>query len=572
MNNPVHHNVKQGESDWHALRDTHFTASESSAMMGDSEYTTRTDLLNRKASGVAEAIDAATAARFRAGHEAEAAARPIAERIVGEELYPATVTLQYEELPLLASCDGLTLLGEIAWEHKLWNESDAVSVRQGIVPRKHIWQLEQQLLVTGAVRTLFMLSDGTEDRCVYCWYEPQPGLFEKLIAGWRQFAVDLADYEPTVIVEPPMPATPDDLPLLELDIVGSVRDTNLGTWQQVVAARIAGINTDLQTDQDFADAEGMVKFLKVGEQDIVKAKAAAIAQTKSIDELFQAVDRLKDQMREKRLELEKLVKARKNEIRFEIAAAALGQVMAHAANIAEGFDRRLRAPDVLESKFRQDCIEAMKGKRNVAALHDAASATATQWKLDLTAKAQLMTINIRHFDDLIEDEAQAMLFPDVGSLVHKDLQDFEATVKARIADAKAAEQAKREAAEKAEAARREQEAATAAAQANAKPATAETSPTVSAPANDPAPAPETVETPTYPAPSEPEDAGDLSAGEIALDVADVGVRLGESGIEVAIREGNGDLIVVPLTIEQATQVRDQLTRKIREERKAQEAA
>lgn len=103
------HNVKQGSDAWHAMRAQHFTASEAPAMMGGSRWQSRSELLRQKATGSAPDVDADTQRRFDAGHAAEAAARPLAEAIIGDDLYPVTCTDDVDGLALLASLDGMTM-------------------------------------------------------------------------------------------------------------------------------------------------------------------------------------------------------------------------------------------------------------------------------------------------------------------------------------------------------------------------------------------------------------------------------------------------------------------------------
>ena len=116
------HNLTQGSPEWLAFRASHCTASDAAAMLGISPYKTREALLQEKATGIRPEVDAATQRRFDEGHRLEALARPLAEKIIGEELYP--VTGSSDEYPrLAASFDGLTLLGDTAWEHKTLNAS-----------------------------------------------------------------------------------------------------------------------------------------------------------------------------------------------------------------------------------------------------------------------------------------------------------------------------------------------------------------------------------------------------------------------------------------------------------------
>jgi predicted phage-related endonuclease len=115
-------------------------------MMGASKYQTRFDLLKRKATGVAEEIEPAKQALFDRGHEAERVARPIVEAMIGEELFPATVTAEVFGLPLLASMDGITMMEEIIWETKLLNQPLKKAVEQGELDLHYAYQLEQSFL------------------------------------------------------------------------------------------------------------------------------------------------------------------------------------------------------------------------------------------------------------------------------------------------------------------------------------------------------------------------------------------------------------------------------------------
>ena len=71
------HNLQQGSPEWHAFRAEHFGASEAAAMLGLSKYTSRTELLRQKSTGISKEVDANTQAIFDRGHATEALARPI---------------------------------------------------------------------------------------------------------------------------------------------------------------------------------------------------------------------------------------------------------------------------------------------------------------------------------------------------------------------------------------------------------------------------------------------------------------------------------------------------------------
>ena len=173
------HNVAQGSAEWHALRAKHFTASEAPAMMGASKYQTRTDLLTMKKTGITPEVTQAQQYIFDKGHATEALARPLVEVMIGEELYPVVGT----DGNLLASMDGATMLGETLFEHKLWNESLVAQVKAGELDPHYYWQLEQQLLVSGAERVIFVCSDGTAENFVHMEYRPVAGRAAQLVEG-----------------------------------------------------------------------------------------------------------------------------------------------------------------------------------------------------------------------------------------------------------------------------------------------------------------------------------------------------------------------------------------------------
>lgn len=98
-------NLIQGTPEWHEHRARHFNASDAPAMMGNSKYKTRTELLKERKTGISKDVDSATQRRFDDGHKFEALARRIAEEFIGDDLYPATGVRG----KLSASFDGATL-------------------------------------------------------------------------------------------------------------------------------------------------------------------------------------------------------------------------------------------------------------------------------------------------------------------------------------------------------------------------------------------------------------------------------------------------------------------------------
>ncbi len=328
--------LTQGSIEWSAARAKHFCASEAAAAMGVSKYTTRSELLHQKATGLTEEVSPAKQRIFDAGHEAEAKARAIAESIAGKEFFPVVATMEVDGLPLLASFDGIDMMEDIIWENKLLNSSLVEQVQCAEL-EPHYWaQLEHQLLVSGAKRALFTTSDGTPQGTHHAWYESDTERRAQVIAAWKQFAADLAAYVPPEVTVKPTGRTPDNLPALRIELTGQVTTSNLSEYKDHALAVFAGINKDLQTDQDFADAEKTVKWCADIEERLAAAKQHALSQTQSIDQLFSTIDEISAEARRVRLDLDKLVKAQKESIRSEIVLTASAKLKAHIAELNAG--------------------------------------------------------------------------------------------------------------------------------------------------------------------------------------------------------------------------------------------
>ncbi|WP_271043390.1 YqaJ viral recombinase family protein [Pseudomonas sp. VB3] len=427
------HNVAQGSAEWHALRAKHFTASEAPAMKGTSKYQTRTDLLTLKKTGITPEVTPSQQYIFDKGHATEASARPLVEAMIGEELYPVVGTLGN----LLASMDGATMLGETLFEHKLWNESLAAQVKAGELDPHYYWQLEQQLLVSGAERVIFVCSDGTAENFVSMEYRPVAGRAEQLVEGWKQFEADLAAHEvadaPSIVVG----KAPDELPALRIELTGMVTASNLKVFEQSALAVIDSVKTTLSTDQDFADAKKAVKWCSDVEEAVAAAKKQALSQTQSIEELFSSLDRVSAHARETRLKVDKLVKAQELVVKTSIKQKAEQALLDHIVAINKTLDR-VALPSV-----HADFAGAMKNKRTIASLQDAVDTELARAKIDASQAADSIRLNLKSIDELAAD--YAFLFSDVQQLVVKANDDLVTLIKFRVSEHKKSEQEKADA-------------------------------------------------------------------------------------------------------------------------------
>lgn len=418
-------NVQQGSAEWHALRAKHFTASEAPVMMAASSKMRRDELLNMKATGTEREISNWVQTNlFDKGHQQEATARIIVESMIGEDLYPATAVDDY----LLASFDGMTMMEDTLFEHKMWNASLAEAVRQQELPPEYYWQLEQQLLVSGADRVIFVCSDGTEENFASMEYTPVPGRADALIAGWHQFKQDLEGFEPNAVKESPQGKSIMRLPALMVEIEGAVKQSNLTVYQGKALAFIESINTTLVTDQDFADAEETVKFCDKAESELDLIKQQALSQTVEIDELFRTIDTLREAMRAKRLELTRLVKSRKDELRAEIISKAKTALNEHisALNVQLGAVRLPIIP--------ADFVSAIKGKKTLTSLQGAANDELARAKIEANQICDKYQANLKLFD--VIEPAFKPLFADINQLIGNDSEHLKLLIEQRISNQK----------------------------------------------------------------------------------------------------------------------------------------
>lgn len=427
------HNVAQGSAEWLALRAQYRTASEAPAMMGASKYQTRTELLAAKKTGITPDVTPSQQFIFDKGHATEAMARPLAEALIGEELYPIVAT----EGNLLASMDGATMLGETLFEHKLWNESVVAQVKAGDLAPHYYWQLEQQLLVSGAERVIFVCSDGTPENFVHMEYRPVAGRAAQLIEGWKQFEADLANFEmadaPSIVVG----KAPDELPALRIELTGMVTASNLKVFEDSALAVIDSVKTTLSTDQDFADAKKAVKWCGDVEEAVSVAKKQALSQTQSIDELFSSLDRISAHARETRLKVDKLVKAQELLVKTTIKQKAELALADHIAAINKTLGK-VTLPHVVS-----DFAGAMKNKRTIASLQDAVDTELARAKIDASQAADSIRLNLTSLAELAVDHA--FLFSDVQQLATKANDDLVTLIKFRISEHQKAEKEKADA-------------------------------------------------------------------------------------------------------------------------------
>jgi len=460
----------QGSPEWHAHRRAHWNASDAPAMMGASPYKTRAQLLRELATGIVPEVDAVTQARFDAGHRFEALARPLAEKIVGEDLYPCVGT--YGKWS--ASFDGLTLTGEVAWEHKSVNAELRELIRRAEegepihadhLPEHYQIQMDHQALVSGARSVLFMATRWEGDELAeqfWCWYSPNAERQMRIAAGWEQFERDLAAYVPEQTEAKLIAAPVEGFGVLALRVEGRVLASNLDAFRAGADAFLARLPkpAELQTDQDFADADAAVKACAEAEDRIKAAKALALAQMADVDAVLRTADSIAETIRAARLALDRAVFTEKDRRKSALVSAGVDAVRAHYAEINATLGEHAIAPP---ATLASEIGGAIKGLKTLASMRDKIDAAVAAAKIDASQRTE----RVRQCVAVMAGHAEySHLF--VGDRVmlcrDKSPEDLRNMVTARIADHQRREEQRiREAEERVRqqveaAAKREQEA------------------------------------------------------------------------------------------------------------------
>ena len=432
------HKIIQGTPKWHEFRAQHLNASDAPAMMGESPYKTRDALLREKAAGIIAEVSSETQRRFDDGHRFEALARPLAEKIIGEELYPVVGS----NGKFAASFDGMTMLGEVIFEHKTLNAALAAIDPDEQLPLYYRIQMEHQLMVSGAEKCLFMASKwDAADQLIggsHRWHSPDLALRQRIVDGWAQFERDLVGYALPEAKPEAVGRAPDALPALCIELTGQVTTSNLAEFRAHAREVLAGIKRDgFQTDEDFANADKTAKWCADVESRLDAAKQHALAQTTSIDELFRTLDAIKEDTRQVRLGLEKTVKARKEAVKMERIAKAKSDFAAHVAALQS------EIADVRLTVLAPDFGVAIKGLKTLTSVDNAIGVAMANAKI----YADQQAADVREKLGWLGENAaeHRALLADLQQLIAKPLDDFKLAVTTRIDAHRRAEEARLEA-------------------------------------------------------------------------------------------------------------------------------
>ncbi|WP_127471927.1 YqaJ viral recombinase family protein [Thiomicrorhabdus aquaedulcis] len=322
-------NLVQGSLEWLEFRKNHYPASEAPSMMGESKFEPLKpeDLALIRLGLKAVVVSDYQQTIFDNGHETEECARPLVAMLINEPLANTTCRMNVPSLSMMlsASLDGITFDGDTLFEHKQWNESLAEDVRNKSLTPAYTWQLEQQLLVSGAKKVIFVTSDAFKlpaedleqfrDSLVtfseeqideagvrfhyaanhfeYMEYTPQPGKAQELIKGWENFEQTVAE----VLVDNDVWASLADEYLAakkELDVLMAQKDAIESRMEPFKKALInsaksagsikmigSGVEVSRMTRKGGLDEKSLLQFMSAEELDSCRKAESSSWQVKA---------------------------------------------------------------------------------------------------------------------------------------------------------------------------------------------------------------------------------------------------------------------------------------------------
>lgn len=433
-------NLKPNTPEWLEERLNHFTASEAPAMMNQSKFMSRNQLLDLKKGWQSNPNSSFKEQLFQDGHDYEDAARRIIEIDILSELLPLIGSRNIQKMELLASFDGINIERKQQWEHKGYNETLAENVRNSRLEPHYYWQLEHQMLVSGFESCMFTVSDGTIDKMVSMHYKSVPERRLEIIAGWKQFESDLENHQLEAKQEATVPTVIKALPVIEWEINGTEISSNIANCLDIIIDR-SRLEMDrvLETDQDFTDKDTLNKATKKARADLKDLVQKVQSKFVSYSEFAVVAKDIDIVLQKMQSHGERQVKEAKEAKKNNIIKIGRAKLVAKVMLINNEIEPIL-LPNLMDCDL--DFSSAIKGKRTIESIQNAVDSVNAEFNIKADKAANKVKENLLTLRELAGD--YKFLFSDTNQLVTKDNEDLIAVIKTRIADHEESEKEKAE--------------------------------------------------------------------------------------------------------------------------------
>lgn len=177
----------QGTLKWLDARYDKLTASQAPILFDLSPYSTRLQLFEEKIMRT-EKSEKGKELLFQRGHDAEAKGRLWVKEKMNIDFKP-TVVVSTEVPDLLASLDGFEEKEGIIFEAKYMGRENFEKVKKGKVPPHHEYQVQAQLLATGANKCVYFAMDGSDAALIDIY--PDKTVMDQLAPEITKFMADV---------------------------------------------------------------------------------------------------------------------------------------------------------------------------------------------------------------------------------------------------------------------------------------------------------------------------------------------------------------------------------------------
>jgi putative phage-type endonuclease len=188
--------VEQGTPEWLSWRKTVITATDCPAILGSSPWSTAYKCWQRKLGLIEEQKSSSAMER---GKRLEPIARERFIRKYGINMIPTVVECSEYDF-LGASLDGISDCRRYILEIKTGNHDLHRSAKQGTIPEYYFHQIQCQLLVTGALKGFYQVSDEKEENDIVIEVVPDLSFFDLFMPKARAFWKSVAFCEPPALV------------------------------------------------------------------------------------------------------------------------------------------------------------------------------------------------------------------------------------------------------------------------------------------------------------------------------------------------------------------------------------
>lgn len=224
-----------------------------------------------------------------------------------------------------------------------------------------------------------------------------------------------------------MPATKTSAEALDLTIIvkGEVISSTFESFREMTEAQIESINFELSTDADFEQAGQDVKRLKGFEDTLGEKEDEILKSLDGINALILGCRGLKELSRKTRLELDKIVKEKSAEVKFNLLRDGYAALSADCRG------------------FRLKIEESIKGKKSLERMKEAITATVEGINAQVEECRQLIEAAEKKENGAAVTYGRAdllILSPDV---VRKELESREERIKSEIEKQRLRDEAER---------------------------------------------------------------------------------------------------------------------------------